>query len=140
MGAVILDTARNLRKRQTKAESVFWEELRNRKCEGKKFCRQHPIPIDVDGSRRYFIADFYCHELQLVIEIDGGVHDDAYQKGYDEYRTRVLEDMGMAIVRFSNEEVLFHTQKSLRKLKSHLMLRDVEPPLSLEERGRGEFP
>lgn len=56
----------------TEAEDILWKHLRNKKLNGLKFRRQHPLDI--------FIADFYCHEKKLVIELDGGIHDILEQK------------------------------------------------------------
>ncbi len=71
----LLLTARELRKTSTPAEKMLWIQLR-RKLQGLKFYRQFPID-------RY-IVDFYCPQKQLVIEIDGGIHDTADQKDHDE--------------------------------------------------------
>lgn len=112
--------ARELRKRQTRAESILWSELRNRKFLGKKFLRQHPIFFEYKKVKAFFIADFYCHEHRLVLEVDGKNHD--YQKEYDEYRTHVVNVLGMRVVRFENEQV----QKNLNKVLESLsqVLRD----------------
>ncbi|HLN52950.1 MAG TPA: endonuclease domain-containing protein, partial [Lentimicrobium sp.] len=58
--------AKDLRQNQTDAESILWSKLRNRKCNGMKFRRQHPILS--------FVADYYCHEKKLIVEVDGSVH------------------------------------------------------------------
>ena len=88
--------AKLLRKRTTIAEKILWNKLRNNQLGGLKFRRQHPIDI--------FIADFYCHEKRLVIEVDGEIHN--YQKEYDEGRTAELEAKDMTVIRFTNEEVI----------------------------------
>jgi very-short-patch-repair endonuclease len=82
----------------TKAEAILWEHLRNSKLKGLKFRRQHPLDI--------FIADFYCHQKKLIIELDGGIHNIQEQKEYDEGRTFELEEKGFKILRFKNEEVI----------------------------------
>jgi very-short-patch-repair endonuclease len=97
------ELARELRKRQTPAEAVLWEQLRNRKFLGKKFLRQHPLFFEYNGNPSFFITDFYCHEYRLAIEIDGKSHD--YQKDYDELRTHVINNTGISVVRFKNEEI-----------------------------------
>ena len=84
MKAIITQTARNLRKNATKAEKIFWESVRNRKIKNKKFYRQYPIEFEYYDKIRHFIADFYCHECKLVVEIDGGIHET--QKEYDSPR------------------------------------------------------
>ena len=88
--------ARQLRERQTKAESLLWSVLRaNRLC-GLKFRRQHPIPP--------FIADFACVAQRLIIELDGGYHD--YQYEQDASRQQHLEAQDWRVLRYSNEDVL----------------------------------
>ena len=74
--------ARDLRKNQTESERIFWNLVRRKQCSGKKFYRQYPLIFEheKEGRYRFFIADFYCRELKLVVEIDGGVHET--QKDY----------------------------------------------------------
>ncbi|MGE3279255.1 MAG: endonuclease domain-containing protein [Candidatus Altimarinota bacterium] len=128
MGSVIVETARKLRKRQTPAEKIFWEEVRDRRYLNKKFSRQFPIPVWIDNSKRYFIADFYCYEHRLIVEIDGSIHDE--QKEYDEFRTEVLKTLGMKVIRFTNDEVFSDIKEVMKKLE----LKIKKSP-SLEERG-----
>jgi very-short-patch-repair endonuclease len=71
---LIKQATRNLRKSQTTAEQTFWEIIRNRKILGKKFLRQYPIIYKWRGKQKFFVADFYCHENRLIIELDGGIH------------------------------------------------------------------
>jgi len=113
-------TARELRQKQTESETVFWELVRRKQCEGKKFYRQYPIVFEYEkeGNYRFFIADFYCREVKLVVEIDGGVHE--IQKDYDQYRTFLMEDMGMRVIRFSNAEVSKSPEKVLIQLQNAL--------------------
>jgi len=87
--------ARNLRKNTTEAEAILWNEIRNKKIKGYKFRRQHPLSN--------YIADFYCHEARLVIEVDGEIHE--YSKEYDECRSSMLNEYGITIIRFSNNEI-----------------------------------
>ncbi|MEH6408568.1 MAG: endonuclease domain-containing protein, partial [Leeuwenhoekiella sp.] len=70
--------ARLLRQEQTEAEKELWELLRNRKFENLKFRRQHPL--------KDYIVDFFCKELNLIIELDGGYHNEPQQKEKDESR------------------------------------------------------
>jgi very-short-patch-repair endonuclease len=93
-----VETARSLRHEATSAEKVLWQVLRDRRLAGVKFRRQHPFD--------HFILDFFCVEHQLAIEIDGGVHSEIGQQSYDEARTEFLQDRGVRVVRFRNEEVL----------------------------------
>ena len=71
----ILAFARLLRKNQTPAEVFFWNKVRNRGLFGKKFKRQFIIQhAEILGEKKFYIADFYCYEKSLVVEIDGKIH------------------------------------------------------------------
>jgi len=97
--------ARKLRKNPTHAELFFWQKVRKRAMLGFRFNRQYVIKIKVIlGIEKYFVVDFYCHELRLIVEIDGSVHH--FQKDYDESRETLLVNSGYSILRFSNKEVL----------------------------------
>ena len=89
--------AQEMRAESTHAEHVLWQILRARKL-GVTFRRQHPI-----GP---YIADFFCAELNLVIEVDGDVHDEAEQIAHDQAREEYLRTRSLRIVRFRNEQVL----------------------------------
>jgi very-short-patch-repair endonuclease len=106
----IMDRARALRVRMTPAEKLLWLNLRNRKLGGYKFRRQHPVDK--------FIADFYCHEKRVAIEIDGGIHLVEEQIEYDKNRTVALNNWGIEVIRFTNEEVLHSMLEVLRKIKT----------------------
>ena len=88
--------ARQLRERQTKAESLLWNALRAKRLCRLKFRRQHSI-----GP---FFADFACLSRGVVVELDGGYHD--YQYEDDVSRQRFLESQGWSVMRFSNQDVL----------------------------------
>ena len=118
MNEIITNTARTLRKESTPAERKFWQAVRNRRIEGFKFFRQHPIPFEMDGMKRFFIADFYCDERKLVVEIDGGMHE--RQKEYDAYRTFIINNLGMLVVRFTNEDVRYRMEEVVEKLRTYL--------------------
>jgi len=94
---------RELRRKQTESEAITWELLRNRKLDGKKFLRQHPIVYYFYKKPWYFVADFYCAEARLVIEIDGAIHKN--QENYDEQRDFVLKQKGLRVLRIKNEEL-----------------------------------
>ena len=106
-GPQIRDYAKELRKDMTRCERILWNELRNRKISNCKFRRQHPIDI--------FIADFYCHKKKLVIEVDGEIHEK--QKEYDIGRDAEMEDYGITVVRFKNEEVENELSNVLDKIR-----------------------
>lgn len=105
----LFEYARDLRKNETSAEDLLWRNLRNRKLDGLKFRRQHPLDK--------FIADFYCHEKGLVIEVDGSVHDSRDAKESDGGRTYELYEFGVTVLRFRNEEVLKEMNLVLKKIR-----------------------
>ncbi|HNX56792.1 MAG TPA: endonuclease domain-containing protein [Prolixibacteraceae bacterium] len=105
--------AAELRKSMTYAEKVLWQQLRNRKMEGLKFRRQHPVNI--------FILDFYCHEKKLAIEVDGGIHLSEDQREWDENRTFELNEFVITVLRFANEEVIDYTAKVTRTISDYLI-------------------
>lgn len=115
MDISIKEVCRKLRRNCTSAENLFWQTVRNRQIKGYKFNRQYPIVFEIDDVKRFFIADFYCHQLRLVIEIDGGIHEK--QKDYDELRTTIINELGMQVFRFSNTEVLSEIDVVLKKLE-----------------------
>ena len=93
----LLKLARVLRRRQTDAEALLWHLLRRRQL-GVKFRRQHPIEP--------YVLDFYCHELRLAVEVDGGGHTTATARARDRERSAVLQEQGIQVLRFSNLDVL----------------------------------
>ena len=93
---LIFSNARELRNKLTPAEEVFWLRLKEQ-FPKYKFRRQHPISI--------YIADFYCHKLKLVIEIDGSIHDSEEAKSNDKRRQQDLEDLNLKVIRFTNHQV-----------------------------------
>jgi putative DNA methylase len=97
---------RELRQQQTPAEEFFWELVRDRRFEGYKFRRQHPL------SR--FIADFYCPELSLAVELDGGIH--AMQVERDRARDEILAQHDIRVVRIRNEGFLADPEATLAQL------------------------
>ncbi len=109
---------RELRKRSTSSEQLFWEEVRDRRFLDLKFYRQHPLFVDVNGRETFFIADFYCHERKLVIELDGKIHD--YNKLHDKARTEVMNSLGVIVVRFKNQEIEHDMKKVLQELRRML--------------------
>jgi len=108
----LFEFSRQLRKESTPAEKIMWEKLRNRKLEGFKFRRQHPIDK--------YIADFYCAEKKLIVEIDGPIHERKEVKAYDDLRTKDLEGFGIKVIRFKNQEVLSNVQRVLQTISALL--------------------
>jgi very-short-patch-repair endonuclease len=114
----IKEIARELRRNQTEAEGILWVELRNRKLNGHKFLRQAPLFYFDYGKRRYlFIADFYCAEKKLVIELDGKIHE--HTKEYDLNREAVLKERELKVLRFKNEE-LSNIKTVIETIKNNL--------------------
>ena len=100
--------ARNLRQGETQAEKVLWNALRSKRLNGLKFRRQHPYEKT--------ILDFFCVEHQLVVELDGSIHDLQDQFESDEERTKYLNDHGLKVIRFRNEEILKNLPAILQKI------------------------
>ena len=105
---------RELRKRQTKAEGIFWSRVRNKQFQGLKFYRQYPLFFDLLGKETFYIADFYCHTKQLVVELDGGIHD--RQKEQDKLRDGVIELLGIRVVRIQNKDVLEDVEEVIKRI------------------------
>ena len=99
---VTREFAKALRKPLTAAEERLWFYLRNRKTLGLKFRRQQPIDK--------YIADFYCHDLKLVIELDGDVHLTDKQKEHDIIRNQTMSWLGITVLRFSNDVVFYNPE------------------------------
>lgn len=92
--------AKVLRRNETLAEKKLWEILRNGNINGLKFRRQHAL--------ENYITDFYCHELRLVIEVDGDIHEKDEVKANDEIRTARILKLVVKVLRYKNEDVFFH--------------------------------
>jgi cyclase len=105
---ILFERAKSLRKNMTEAENILWGYLKAG-INGLKFRRQHPIGI--------YIADFYCHRVKLVIEIDGKIHDDPQVKILDEQREGELEKWGYQVIRFTNEGLFRDIEKVLLTIK-----------------------
>ena len=106
----------------TDAERIVWELVRNRRLDGKKFLRQHKIIYENSfDSFQFFVVDFYCAEEKLILEIDGEIHES--QKEYDVWRTSVLNDLGLRVLRIKNEGTNYVEQviENIRQmfLKTH---------------------
>jgi very-short-patch-repair endonuclease len=113
-------TARRLRRDSTDAERTLWLHLRDRRLEGWKFRRQ----VSIDP----YIVDFLCLDAKLVIEVDGGQHDE--NRANDEVRTRFLEGFGLRVIRFWNNEVLGNLEGVLERILIELKQRWEKPDSS----------
>lgn len=122
----IKEIARKFRKAPTQAERKLWSILRLRKFEGKKFLRQHPVMFENNRKRSFFIADFYCAEDRLVIELDGGIHE--IQELRDQERDLILKSKGMSVLRTRNEE-LNNPGEVEKKIKDALKSRIQKLPI-----------
>ena len=102
--------ARRLRGNQTDAETVLWNRIRNRQIDGHKFVRQMPIED--------YICDFVCREQMLVIEVDGGQHNESTA---DAMRDRRLNEEGYRVLRFWNNDVLGNIDGVLEVIQAALL-------------------
>ena len=93
---------KQLRENLTPAEAALWSLLNKKQLHGRKFRRQHSI--------ENFIADFYCAEEKLIIELDGEVHNDPLQATYDAARDERLRELGYKVLRFENKMVFQHSE------------------------------
>ncbi len=110
----IFRNASVLRRNTTVAEKILWEHLRDRKLEGEKFRRQHPL--------KKFVVDFYCYKLRLGIELDGEQHSVPTQVFYDNDRTEILEGYTIRILRFTNQEVIETIDIVLSKIRAIILI------------------
>lgn len=112
--SVLVEIARGNRKNQTQAEKKIWQMLRNKSLKNYKFLRQKPLDN--------FVADFYCAKLMLVIEIDGDSH--SRQKEYDALRSERLEEYGIQVIRYHNNNIINNIsrvhQDLLKKIKNRV--------------------
>ena len=114
-----IQLARELRQKQTEAEKLLWQKLRIMRCQGGKFRRQHPI-----GN---YITDFCCLETLLVIELDGGHHNEESTIDNDAERTRWLEGQGYKVIRFWNNDVLTNVEGVISAIEELYTLTPVSP-------------
>jgi len=117
--AIAKQLCRYLRKHSTNAEKIFWENVRDRRFMNRKFYRQYPIYFEMLGKETFYIADFFCFEEKLVIEIDGGYHE--RQKEYDTLRTSVINELNIEVIRITNEEVENNINTVLKKLHTYIL-------------------
>lgn len=97
----LIEFARKLRQDATDPEALMWACLRNRRVNKRKFRRQHALAP--------YVLDFYCADLKLSIELDGGQHNTNEGKQHDKAREAFLRSLGIETLRFSNEEFMRHT-------------------------------
>jgi very-short-patch-repair endonuclease len=113
----LLKAARSLRGTMTDAEQLAWYCLRRKQLGGFRFRRQHPI--------ERFVLDFYCCDVKLAVELDGGQHNGPDTKTRDNERTEFLESHGIQVLRFWNNEVFTNLEGVLQKIHDVLVERAV---------------
>jgi very-short-patch-repair endonuclease len=109
------ERAKQLRKNSTDAERMLWRALRSRQIGGHKFRRQQPLGL--------FIVDFVCLEARVVVEVDGGQHNEDEGPAYDQRRSQWLEKEGFRVIRFWNHEVLNQLDSVLDAISEALSAR-----------------
>lgn len=120
--------ARTLRKESSEAERKLWYFLRAKNFEGLKFRRQQPF--------QNYIVDFVCHEIKLIIELDGGQHNETEIMNYDQTRTTKFALEGYRVLRFWNNDVLLNTNSVLESIR--LASLQSTRPLAPSHQGRGK--
>ncbi|MCS6305274.1 MAG: N-6 DNA methylase [Nitrospira sp.] len=132
----LLRLARNLRHNGTNAEQLIWQCLRDRQIAGAKFRRQHPLDP--------YVLDFYCHELKLAVELDGGRHNEPTGCAHDARRDEFLAAQGIRTLRFWNNQVLAETEAVLEAVYQAVTEMQTEKPspspLPAGEGGAGSGP
>ncbi|MDR1717386.1 MAG: valine--tRNA ligase [Prevotella sp.] len=108
---LLKEHAKDMRKFSTEAESALWEMLKKKQL-GDKFRRQHVI--------ENFIVDFVCLDKKIIIEVDGKYHNEPEIEAADKLRDEILNDLGYSVLRFTNEEVIAHTESVLSKIQDSL--------------------
>jgi len=104
--------ARQLRRDMTDAERQLWAKLRKKQLKGYQFYRQKPV-----GD---YIVDFFCPRVKLVIEVDGRQHFSDEMREYDRIREDFLSSLGLRVLRFTNTEVLTHTEKVIKSIEREM--------------------
>jgi very-short-patch-repair endonuclease len=108
----LTNKAKSLRNNMTLAEILLWSKLRMKQVDGYKFRRQQTI-FD-------YVVDFYCHELKLIIEVDGEIHSLSEQAEKDEKRNKILKINGYNVFHLSNYEIEADLNGSVVKIKSFM--------------------
>ena len=116
---LLLEKAKEMRKNPTPAEAVLWQQLKGKKL-GDKFRQQHLIDN--------FIVDFVCLSKNLIIEVDGEYHTSTDQIEKDKERTRILENLGYKVVRFTNQQVIGNIDETLSKIQEELEKNQEKKP------------
>ena len=124
------NNARYLRKNQTEQERKLWNLIKNKQFYNYKFLRQYVI-----GK---YIVDFICREKKIIIEIDGGQHNENSTIDYDKERSIYLNSIGYTVIRFWNNEIDNNIEGVYSKLEQVFDIKNQHPPLILPQQG-GKF-
>ena len=112
----VTSICRELRQNQTPLERKLWDCLRTRQFNQLKFRRQHPFVYQsIQGEKKFFIADFYCAQKKILIELDGKVHD--FYFFYDANRDSILAKLGLRTLRIKNEELVKDINEVMARIK-----------------------
>ena len=116
----IFKKAKELRRYETDAEKRLWAKLCRNQLLGLQFRRQHPI--------NRFIVDFYCVKIKLVIEVDGNIHEIPENKVYDIGRSQILNDFGITVIRFSNNQIIDDIENVLKLIEENVkqLIKEME--------------
>ena len=129
----LLTFARELRSQQTSAEIMLWNLLRSRRFLGLKFRRQHAMPP--------YVLDFYCDELQVAVELDGGQHNEDGETERDARRAAYLAERNIEVIRYWNHDLMLRTEAVLEDLMTRLSMKPRPSPdaiASTSPGGRGK--
>jgi len=118
--------AKDMRKNPTKAEEIIRNILRDRKFLNQKRRRQYPI--------NSYIADFFCHEHKLIIELDGSIHNEEFQKNIDKEKEETIKNLWYEILRYKNEDIYDKLEFVLHDIAKH-----TSPSLKERDTGWGDF-
>jgi len=102
---------RQLRNNLTPAEAFLWTQIKARQLDNRRFTKQHSI-----GP---YIVDFYCASENLIIELDGEVHNNPQAEEYDARRTEYLERLGYKVIRFENKMVFDYLPSVLKEIQNN---------------------
>ena len=108
----MVKVAKELRSNMTLTEKLLWQRLRNRQVNNLKFYRQFPF---VFGEYNY-VADFYCPEIKLIIEVEGEIHQDRQVREYDNFREDIFIEAGFKVIKFSNKEIIESMKQVIEKI------------------------
>ncbi len=107
------ELARQLRKNATKAEATLWNSLNRKQCLGYDFHRQKPL-----GN---YIADFFCQELMLVIEVDGVSHNQEAVQRKDKEKEAFFNNLGITVLRFQDSEIYPENRDALSAIEQYVL-------------------